>query len=76
MMLLSTANKKMRGDNMQNTDIRHAISAAGLKHWEVADALGISEATLTRWLRRDLPEEKRGDILATIKHLKEARNDG
>ena len=46
---------------MKNSKIRLYASGKGVKLWELAKALNISEATLTRKLRNDLPkdEEKR-----------------
>lgn len=58
---------------MVNEEIRQAISHAGIKQWKVADALGISEATFTRWLRKELPPEKKLEILSTISRTKEAK---
>jgi len=39
----------------------------------VADALGISEPTLTRWLRKPLTAEKEASMMEAIKRLKEER---
>ncbi len=52
-----------------NQDIRGAIRSAGIKHWQVALQLGISDQTLIRWLRVPLSEEKRTTILAAINAL-------
>lgn len=56
---------------MANTDIREAAKLAGVKMWQIADAMGFSEATLTRLLRKDLPCEKKKNILAAIERLKD-----
>lgn len=52
---------------MKNEKIRKALTAAGMKQWQLADLLGISEPTLTRWLRHELPQEKQAEIVAVIK---------
>ena len=44
---------------MCNVDIRNEIRNAGLFHWKVADAIGVSEVTFCRMLRRELPQRKR-----------------
>lgn len=44
---------------MKNLDVRQAIQKAGLKHWQVAEAAGISQYTLCVWLRSDLSNERR-----------------
>lgn len=55
---------------MANLEIRSAISEAGLKHWQVADAAGISEATLCVWLRKPLSNEREKRVKAAINQLK------
>lgn len=55
--------------NLPNNDIRKAALVADVRHWEICDYLGISEPTLTRWLRYELPEEKRRRILAAIEAI-------
>lgn len=54
----------------KNPEIRRALKEAGVKHWQAAYAMGISEATMVRRLRRELPEEEKARILAVIKQLK------
>ena len=54
---------------MQNKDIRRAIGAHGLKQWQVAEALGISEATFYRKMRKELPNEEKEKILTLIYEL-------
>lgn len=54
-------------ENKENQDIRAAISSAGLKQWEAAELLGICEGTFSRWLRRELPAEKKKMILERIR---------
>lgn len=55
----------------KNRDIRIEIAVAGLKQWQVAKALGIAEATFSRKLREELPEEEKVKILAAIKSIGE-----
>ena len=42
-----------------NQEVREALQHKGMKQWELADMLGISEFTLTRWLRKELTEDKK-----------------
>lgn len=55
-----------------NEELRWAMRSNFIAQWEVAEALNISEVTLCRWLRTELPEEKRNAILDAINKLKEA----
>lgn len=54
---------------MNNIDIRKTAKTAKLPLWAIADAMGISEPTMTRLLRRELPEEEKQRILAIIRNL-------
>lgn len=53
-----------------NQDIRKAIKAAGVYHWQVADAMGKSQYTLSVWLRKPLKGEKREIVLSAIEKAK------
>jgi hypothetical protein len=62
---------------MANKKIRIDLLTYGIKHYELAAAVGISEFTLSRWLRKKLPDDKKIKILAAIKKLAEGvRDDG
>ena len=50
-----------------NNKIRKALGESRMRHWELADLLGISENTLTRRLRKELPEEEQQRIISIIK---------
>ncbi len=51
---------------MCNQDVRAAIKEAGMKQWEIADALQIAESTFCRWMRKPLPEDKKAAIMTAI----------
>lgn len=54
----------------RNLDIRFAIRQAGLTQWLVAERLGISEATFTRRLRKELSDKEKQQIFDVIEQLK------
>ena len=56
---------------MQNIEVRNAIKNSGLKYWQVADALNVSDSTFTKWLRKELDPEKKVAVLKAIDTLKE-----
>ena len=58
---------------MENIEIRHEAEKNGLKLWEVAEALGITDSTFSRKLRRELPSEQRDHILRMIGKIAERR---
>lgn len=54
---------------MKNTDIRNAAGSHGLKLWQIATELGMADSTFSRLLRKELPAEKKAEILAVIDRL-------
>ena len=54
---------------MANLDIRAAAVSAGVKLLRVADALGIADASLSRKLRKELPQEEKKKIFSIIEQL-------
>lgn len=55
---------------MANQEIREEIKKSGLFKWQIAEQIGICEMSLIRWLRVELPEEKKNRIRKAIKELK------
>lgn len=55
---------------MENTDVRYEIMKSGLKNYQVATMLGVSETTFSKWLRNELPAEKKKKILEILKASK------
>ena len=54
---------------MYNQDIRRTAAGAGVKLWQIADALGIADCSLSRKLRKELPQEEKDRILGIIREL-------
>lgn len=52
-----------------NNEIREKAKKAGVKHWQIAIQLGVSEQTLVRWLRTPLDECKSQQITEAIDRL-------
>ena len=48
--------------------LRELIKSAGLRQWEVAEAAGVSEFTIIRWLRHPTADQQ-ARIVAAIKRL-------
>ena len=44
---------------MCNKDLRDEMRIANVRQWEVADAIGVSEMTMVKWLRNELDAEKK-----------------
>ena len=58
-----------------NNDLRETARRNGVYLYEIADALGVSEQTFIRWLRKELTEQKKEDALAAIKLISEQRKE-
>ena len=56
-------------NTIRNADIRAKIKTARLRHYEISEVIGISEYTLSVWLRKVLSEERKQLILDAIEKL-------
>lgn len=56
---------------MYNQDIRRAAAKAGIKLWQIADAIGITDSTFSRKLRKELAQEEKEVIFNIISKLGE-----
>ncbi|MFR8118528.1 hypothetical protein [Roseburia inulinivorans] len=51
---------------MRNKEIRNAMKQKGITQWKLGELLGVSENTVNRKLRKELPEEEKQKILEVI----------
>ena len=54
---------------MANKIIREELKARGVRHWELAAELGISEQTMVRRLRFELDEKYQLEMLMKIEEI-------
>ena len=54
---------------MANMIVREELKRRGVRHWELAHELGVSEQTLVRRLRFELSEERQMDMLEKIEQI-------
>lgn len=54
---------------MYNVDVRRTAAGNGVRLWQIADALGISDCSLSRKLRKELSSEEKTTIFAIIRNL-------
>lgn len=55
---------------LNNMEVRTAIEKRRLKYWEVAEAMNINPATLSRWLHTELKPEKKKAVMNAINSIK------
>ena len=58
---------------MTNTEIKKYMKDNGVKQWEVAEYLGIGEATICRKLRRNVDSDFEKQIIRAVDVLKNER---
>lgn len=56
--------------NNTNLDIRKQMKENNIRQWQVAEQMGISEFTLSRKLRKELPQEQKDQLLEAVEKLK------
>lgn len=56
---------------MSNEAIRRFAAGHGVKLWQVAEALGMADTSLSRKMRRELSQEDAAQIVEIIKALSE-----
>lgn len=54
---------------MRNLRVRKKSQENSIPLWRIAQALGVSEATMTRRLRIELPEEEQARLCSIIDEL-------
>ena len=73
MVLSSSCNNRQMAEqevtHLKNQAIRKAALVKGVRLWQVAEALGVHENTLSRRLRTELPQEEQERILSIINEL-------
>lgn len=54
---------------LANTDIRTTAKEKGVRIWEVAEIMKISDPTMTRKLRKELPDTEKQRIFTIIDEI-------
>ena len=54
---------------MCNQDIRQTATKSNVRLWRIADALGITDSSFSRKLRKELPQEEKERIFSIIQKL-------
>lgn len=56
---------------MKNIEVRQAIEKKRLKHYEVAERLGVDACTFSRWLNcKEMNPERKKEVMRAIKSIK------
>ena len=66
----NNVNKNMEEKQVKKDEVRLLMKQNQVKQWEVAEAMGISEFTLCRWLRKDLKGKQLERLNSAIKKVR------
>ena len=58
---------------MNAETLKQTIRNSGVKQWQIADFIGISEYTLCKKLRKDVLPEFEKQVLIAVMHIKQER---
>lgn len=58
------------GEKMKNLKVRRALENAKMYQWELAEVLEISEYTLCKRLRKELPDSEQEKLISIIEKNK------
>ena len=54
---------------MKNIDIRRAAAGSGVRLWQIADALGMTDGNFSRKRRKEFSQEEKQMILEIIERI-------
>ena len=54
---------------MCNLDVRQAAASAGVRLWQIANAIGLNDGNFSRKLRKELPIDEKQKIFGIIERL-------
>ena len=54
---------------MENLQLRSLLKMKGIPFWKICDVIGISEPTMTRWMRTPLTKDRYEKIFSAIQQI-------
>ena len=71
----NNVNKNMEEKQVKKDEVKLLMKQNQVKQWEVAEAMGISEFTLCRWLRKDLKGKQLERLNSAIKKVRSRKEE-
>lgn len=59
-----------------NNDVKAKMRTYEISQWMIADVIGVSENTINRWLRHQLPPQKRELLMNAIETCRQKKEKG
>jgi hypothetical protein len=60
---------------MKNQELRNLIKAAGIRYWQIAEKVGVSQHTLTVWFHTTLTAERKYKVKNAISLILKEREE-
>lgn len=60
---------KEGNEDMQNLQVRGFLKMKGIPFWKIAEVIGISEPTMTRWMRTPLTTDHYEKIMDAVRKI-------
>ena len=71
----NNVNKNMEEKQVKKEEVKLMMKQNQVKQWEVAEAMGISEFTLCRWLRKDLKGKQLERLNSAIRKVRSGKEE-
>ena len=71
----NNVNKNMEEKQVKKEEVKLLMKQNQVKQWEVAEAMGISEFTLCRWLRKDLKGKQLERLNSAIRKVRSGKEE-
>ena len=71
----NNVNKNMEEKQVKKDEVKLLMKQNQVKQWEVAEAMGSSEFTLCRWLRKDLKGKQLERLNLAIKKVRSGKEE-
>jgi predicted XRE-type DNA-binding protein len=71
----NNVNNNMEEKQVKKDEVKLLMKQNQVKQWEVAEAMGISEFTLCRWLRKDLKGKQLERLNSAIKKVRSGKEE-
>lgn len=65
----------MSGNTKKNIEVRVAMMQANMNQYQLAEMLGVSEFTFSRWMRKEMDEDKKNRCLDAIRSYEDVNGN-
>lgn len=55
---------------MNNKKLLELLRRENIRHWQIAEVIGMHESAFSRWFRKELSQEQRVQVLSAVEEIK------